>query len=227
MKIRKILTVIIFALLIPATVVAGMTLFERQKYSFFITAVAILSVLPVILSLEKKESDAKKLVLIAVMTSLSVVSRILFEWFPHFKPVTAFVIITGIYLGKEAGFLCGAFSALISNFVFGQGSWTPFQMMTWGLIGLFAALFGKILSKNIALCCVFGALSGVLYSMLMDVYTVLWVDPDFSFTRYIAAITTAIPTTVSYVVSNVLFLLFLLKPIGKKIERIKQKYGIE
>lgn len=227
MKIRKILTVIIFALLIPATVVAGMTLFERQKYSFFITAVAILSVLPVILSLEKKESDAKKLVLIAVMTSLSVVSRILFEWFPHFKPVTAFVIITGIYLGKEAGFLCGAFSALISNFVFGQGSWTPFQMMTWGLIGLFAALFGKILSKNIALCCVFAALSGVLYSMLMDVYTVLWVDPDFSFTRYIAAITTAIPTTVSYVVSNVLFLLFLLKPIGKKIERIKQKYGIE
>lgn len=227
MKAKKILIVLIFVLLIPAAVVLSMTVFDKQKYSFFILAVAILSVIPVLLSLERKESDTKKLVMIAVMTAISVVSRMVFEWIPHFKPVTAIVIITGIYLGKEAGFLCGAFSALISNFVFGQGPWTPFQMMTWGLIGIFAALLGKILSKNLLLCCVFGALSGVFYSMLMDVYTVLWVDPDFSFTRYLAAITTAIPTTISYVVSNVIFLLVLSKPIGKKIERMKLKYGIE
>lgn len=226
MKTKRILTVLIFALLIPATVVLSMTVFEKQRYSFFIIAVAVFSLVPVILSMEKKDSDVKKLVMIAVMTSLSVVSRIIFEWAPNFKPVTALVIITGIYLGKEAGFLCGAFSALISNFVFGQGPWTPFQMMTWGLVGVFAALCGKMLKKSLLLCCAFGAASGVFYSMLMDVYTVLWVDPDFSIARYIAAITTALPTTISYVVSNVIFLLVLSKPIGKKIERMKLKYGI-
>ena len=226
MKTKKILIILILALCIPAVVVAGMTVFDKQKYAFSITAVAVFSVIPVLLSLEKKDSDVKKLVMIAVMTSLSVVSRIVFEWIPHFKPVTAIVIITGVYLGKEAGFLCGAFSALISNFVFGQGPWTPFQMLTWGLIGVFAALIGKTLSKNLLLCCAFGALSGVFYSLLMDVYHVLWVDPSFSMARYLAAVITAVPTTVSYVVSNVVFLLVLFKPIGKKIERIKQKYGI-
>ncbi|MBQ7653751.1 MAG: ECF transporter S component, partial [Clostridia bacterium] len=169
MKAKKILTILILALFIPAIVIASMTVFDKQRYSFFIFAVAVFSVIPVFLSLEKKDSNVKKLVMIAVMTSLSVVSRIIFEWVPHFKPVTAIVIITGICLGKEAGFLCGAFSALISNFVFGQGPWTPFQMMTWGLIGVFSAVLGNFLKKNLALCCIFGALSGVFYSFLMDV----------------------------------------------------------
>lgn len=227
MKTRNILIYIILLVLIPAAVVSGMTFFSNKSYYIFALAVAVLSLAAVFLSLERKKSDSKKLVIISVMTALSIVSRMIFEFAPHFKPVTAFVIITGLYLGKEAGFLCGAFSALISNFVFGQGPWTPFQMLAWGIIGLISALLSRFILGRLSLICLLGAVSGIVYSFLMDIYTVLWIDPHFSFSRYIAALTTAIPTTASYVVSNVLFLLVLAKPIGKKINRVKEKYGID
>ena len=48
------------------------------------------------------------------------------------------IMLTAMYLGSEAGFLTGAMAALLSNFYFGQGPWTAFQMLAWGLIGWIA-----------------------------------------------------------------------------------------
>ena len=60
----------------------------------------------------------------------------------------------------------------------------------------------------------------------MDIWTVLWYAEGFSWKLYQSALITAIPYTLSYMVSNVLFLLILSKPIGDKLARIKIKYGI-
>src|SRR5690625_3847939 len=111
------------------------------------------------------------MVVIAVMIALAVVGRFLFLAIPGFKPVTAIVIITAVYFGAEAGFLVGALSALISNLYFGQGPWTPFQMFAWGAIGLIAGLpFIRIyLMRSKWLIMLFGAFSGVLFSLLMDI----------------------------------------------------------
>ena len=54
--------------------------------------------------LEKKKQDFRLLVVISVLTALSVTGRLIFAVLPGFKPVTAVVIISGIYFGKEAGF---------------------------------------------------------------------------------------------------------------------------
>ena len=78
------------------------------------------------------------------MVALSVTGRFI----PFFKPVTALTVLTAVYLGGEAGFLCGALSAVISNFWFGQGPWTPFQMLAWGMIGLFAGLLASPLKRS-------------------------------------------------------------------------------
>ena len=160
------------------------------------------------------------------MTALSVAGRFVFAPIPFFKPVTAIVIITAIYLGAEAGFITGAFSAVVSNFYFGQGPWTPFQMFAWGLIGFLAGLLAKRLLESKVLLIIFGALSGVAFSFIMDVWTTLWADGTFNIARFIASITTAAPFTVVYMVSNVIFLLLLTKPIGRKLQRLKTKYGI-
>ena len=80
--------------------------------------------------------------------------------------------------------------------------------------------------KSKIFLCAFGALAGVLFSLLMDVWTVLWMDGRFVLTRYLAAISSALPVTVGYAVSNVIFLLLLAGPIGEKLERIKKKYGL-
>lgn len=223
---KKILIVFIF-ILMPFIVVSASVMMKKNSYVLSSIALSFLSVFAFSVSFEQKNKDLKLFVITAAMISLSIVSRIIFEFIPHFKPVAAMVVITGVYLGKEAGFLCGAFTALISNFYFGQGPWTPYQMLAWGIIGLVAALFSKILKNNKIFLCVFGAFFGVLYSLLMDVYSVLWAYGAFEIKRYAAFVVTAFPTTVTYAISNVIFLFILAKPIGKKIERITTKYGIK
>lgn len=113
------------------------------------------------------------------------------------------------------------------EFYFGQGPWTPFQMFSWGIVGLIAGVFAPQLKKSLVFRIIYSAVSGVLYSLLMDIYTTLWYDGTFNLTRYIAAVTSAVPVTLTYVVSNVAFIIVLAKPIGSVLERIKTKYGMQ
>jgi energy-coupling factor transport system substrate-specific component len=154
------------------------------------------------------------------MIALSVVGRFI----PFFKPVAALTIISGIYIGVDAGIMVGSFSILLSNFYFGQGPWTPFQMLAFGLVGLIAALLKEPLKKSKPFLLVFGAVSGFLLSAVMDVWTVIWYNGSFDVKLYFAAFITALPHTLLYVVSNVVFLYFMSKPFGEKLERIKIKF---
>lgn len=223
---KRIISFIILCVLVPAAVVAGALLFDERRYAWVILCVTLLSCLPMFISFERNSADAKRLVMIAVMTALSVAGRFLFAALPGFKPVTAMVVITAMYFGSEAGFMTGALSAVISNFYFGQGPWTPFQMFSWGIIGLLAGLFARRLRQSRIWLSAFGVLAGVLYSLLMDIWTVFWADGYFNLTRYIAAVGSAAWFTAVYAVSNVIFLMLFAKPIGKILDRISVKYGI-
>lgn len=223
---KKWLSGIISVLIIPAIIIAGNLFFNEKQYAFVSIAVSVLAIVQFFISFEKKENAGTRLVLIAVMTAFSVVGRMIFAMIPGFKPVTAIVIITAIYFGKEAGFITGALSAVLSNFYFGQGPWTPFQMLTWGLIGFIAGAFAKKLTDNKIFISVFGFIAGISFSLLMDIWSTLWMYGLFNWSRYITSVSTSLPYTVLYAASNVIFLLLLAKPIGKKLERIKIKYGI-
>lgn len=225
--IKKIIRYGVYLLVIPVVIVIGITLFSDRQYAFISLAIAFLACVPFFMAFEKKDdANSKKLIILAVMVTLSVLGRFLFVMIPFFKPVTAIVIITAIYFGSEMGFLCGALSALLSNISFGQGPWTPFQMMIWGLIGLLAGVLAGRLRSNRLILAIFGVFTGILFSLVMDVWGVLLVDGSFNLSRYMAALFTALPTTFTYALSNVVFLLLFTKPIGKKLERIKIKYGL-
>ncbi len=225
-KKKSIITLAIFIILIPVIVLLGASVFKEKSYAFTILLVAFASLIPLFYAFERKENSSKELTIIAVMVALSSIGRFIFAFLPGFKPVTAITIIAAIYLGKEAGFVIGSLSAVISNFYFGQGPWTPFQMLSWGLIGLVAGLLAKKLKGNKVLLSLFGIFAGVFYSLALDVWTTLWVDGTFNIARYLASITTAIPITIEYAVSNVIFLLLLTKPLGSKLNRIKTKFGL-
>lgn len=226
MKAKKFITIVILLVLIPAFVVLGSVLFKEKYYSYMSLLIAVLSFIPVFYSFEKRENSSKELSVLAVMIALSVVGRFVFSFLPGFKPVTAITVITAIYLGSEAGFLIGSISAVISNFYFGQGPWTPFQMLAWGIIGFVAGIISKPLKKSKLILIAYGVFSGVMFSLTMDIWTVLWADGTFNISRYIASQTAALPLTVEYAISNVIFLILLTKPIGQKLERIKNKYGL-
>ncbi|MBO4217592.1 MAG: ECF transporter S component [Clostridia bacterium] len=213
---------IIPIVLIPAAIFAGVFLLDEKRYAFIILAVTVMALLLFIAGFEKKRTGTRRLVIVAAMVALSVIGRFI----PLFKPITALTIITAVYLGSEAGFLVGALSAVISNFYFGQGPWTPFQMFAWGMIGFIAGFLASPLKKSRLLLVVYGAVAGVLYSFIMDVWTVLWYGEGFDMSLYLASITAAIPYTVMYAVSNVIFLFIIAKPFGEKLQRVKLKYGV-
>ena len=60
----------------------------------------------------------------------------------------------------------------------------------------------------------------------MDIWTMLWYSDGFDLNVYKYALFTAIPYTVSYALSNLIFLFLLAKPLGEKLERVKIKYGV-
>ena len=213
--------------LIPAALFAGVTIFNDRNYMLVSAFVALLSCLPFFIAFETNENTGRELVVIAVMCAISVVGRLIFAPIPGFKPVTAVVIITGAVLGAEAGFITGSMTALCSNIFFGQGPWTPFQMFSWGIIGFISGLiFFKRQKKNLIFIIIAGMLFGVLFSLLMDIWTTVSVSGEFIVNEYIACIIAAIPVTIEYAVSNAVFLAVLFNPFNKKLERIKTKYGV-
>jgi len=197
-----------------------------MNYALYSGIIVILMLIVFYARFEKRKSRSRRLVIIAVMTALSVLGRFIFAVIPAFKPITAIVVITAIWLGPECGFMVGSLSALISNFYFGQGPWTPFQMIAFGLIGVFAGLISGLLKKSKIALAVYGAIAGVAFSLIMDIWSVLWFAEGFTWSLYWAAIITAIPFIIGYAVSNVVFLLLLGKPFGDKLERVINKYGI-
>jgi len=60
----------------------------------------------------------------------------------------------------------------------------------------------------------------------MDIWTTLWADGGFNIARYLASAVTALPITATYAISNIIFLLLLSKPFGRKLNRLKTKYGL-
>jgi len=144
-----------------------------RHYVLISLVAAALSMAPFFLRFERKRAQARELVLIAMLAALAVVSRIAFAPLPNVKPVTFVIIVCALVFGAESGFMIGAVTAIVSNLFFGQGPWTPWQMLAWGMVGFSAGLLGKQawLQHRVALA-LFGFAWGFLYGWIMDIYVV-------------------------------------------------------
>ena len=221
-RVRAVLRYIIPFLLIPALVALSVFVFDGQRYLIVSLGIAVLALVLFFSGVERKNIGSRRMVITAIMTALAVFGRFI----PLFKPITAICVMTAMYLGAQAGFLTGSLSVLISNIYFGQGPWTPFQMLGFGMIGLIAGYLSEPLKRSAVLLLIYGVLSGAAYSCIMDVWTVLWYNGGFDWGLYLAALASALPFMVLYAVSNAAFLLLLRKPVGNKLSRIKIKYGV-
>ena len=146
-----------------------------------------------------------------------------------FKPIAAIVIITGVSLGGEAGFLCACLIMMISNMFFGQGPWTPWQMFSFGMIGFLAGILyqkGILKARKLDLC-IYGFLSVFLiYGGIMNPASVLMSYGYITKSSLIAYYISGAPVDLVHAVSTVIFLWLLSRPLLEKLERIKVKYGL-
>lgn len=225
-NIKNLIFYIIAFAVIPILIAVGILFLPNSNYAVISIVIAILCNIPFLLNFEKSKTNTREIVLIAVMVTLAVISRLIFAPIPSFKPLTAMVIITGIAFGAKAGYITGAMSAVLSDVFFGAGPWTPFQMLVWGIIGFFAGLLfcGKKLKMWQVL--IYSVISGVIFSLIMDIWTVFAVDNSFTFLRYGQVLLASLPFMAIYAVSNFVFVLILTKPFMKKLVRIKDKFGV-
>lgn len=227
LNLRRIISLICYLVLIPFVVAFGYYLFKNKNYNLISIIVCILAIIPFFVKFEFSRNSAREIVIVGVMVALSVVSRVIFSATPGFKPIASIIIISGVAFGGEIGFIVGALSALISNFFFGQGSWTPFQMFAWGFVGLISG-FVKLKDRktNLIYIVIVGIISGIIYSVLMDYYTTVSVYNTFNLSAYFMFLGNGLPFMITYAVSNVLFLIILYFPLTKKLGRIKLKYAV-
>ena len=230
------LSLAIMVLLGPLAVV----LFTRLKQSFYLSGLTIivLTIAAFFLHFESRKPQARELVLLAVLCALAVASRAAFGFVPHFKPMLAIVMLTGIAFGPEAGFLCGAISGFASNFIFGQGPWTPWQMFAYGIGGMLAGLFALcgILKKSprawrdggwrdILGLTVFGFLCILLVvGPLLDTSTFFMAG--FSASSPLAVYLAGVPVNCVHGSAVALTMLLFGKPLLDRLCRIQIKYGM-
>lgn len=229
---KQILSVVLTELIgIPLCIAIGFFFFGDRKYLFISMMTAVLSCIPFWTSLSRGKYSAKKVVLIAVLVAIATAGRSVFFMFPGIKPMAAVVIVTGISLGAEAGFLTGSLTMLLSNMLFGQGPWTPWQMFSMGLIGLLAGLLataGKERMEKRSSLCLFGLISPlVIYGGIMNFASLLMMSYTINKESIIAIYLSGIPMDMLHAVSTVIFLAVGGKPMLEKIERVKKKHGIE
>jgi energy-coupling factor transport system substrate-specific component len=226
---HKIGAALLILVCIPAVLAAGMLLFQNANYYMISVIVIALAIGAVALVFEGRRPQAKELVIIAVLIAVSVAGRAAFFMLPQFKPVIAMVIIAGVCLGGETGFIVGILSGFISNFIFGQGPATPFQMFGFGVIGFLAgALFrsGLLKKTRLSLCVYGGVTTLVIYGGLLDMCSLLLARTPFSWSALLVYLATGLPFNVIHASATVVFLLLLAKPMIEKIDRVKIKFGL-
>ena len=221
------LSLAIMVLLVPLAVV----LFTRLKQSFYLSGLTIivLTIAAFFLHFESRKPQARELVLLAVLCALAVASRAAFGFVPHFKPMLAIVMLTGIAFGPEAGFLCGAISGFASNFIFGQGPWTPWQMFAYGAGGMLAGfLFAKNrLPKKPVAMGIFGFLAVLLFvGPLLDTCTVFLTLPVINAQTAWPLYVSGFPVNLSQGLCTLLTMLLFGKPLLEKLDRVKLQYGM-
>lgn len=223
----KILSAVLIASAGLLTVLWQLFLAETASYYIISVVILLLSAVPFFAGFERSKPTAREMSVIAVLTALAVVSRAVFYLIPQMKPIGAVVIVSAVCLGADRGYIIGALSAFISNFIFGQGIWTPFQMVALGLVGFISGLiFDKIKAGRVSLAIVGFILTAVLYSLIVDLSSVLMITGEYSAAAVLSVYGAGIPFSLSFGASTAVFLFLFGEPFIKKIRRVIVKYDI-
>jgi Prenyltransferase and squalene oxidase repeat len=174
---------------------------------------------------ERSRPPAQVVALVAALAALAIAGRIAFAAFPNVKPTTDIVIFAGYALGGAPGFAVGALAALVSNFWFGQGPWTPWQMAGWGFCGVLGAAlavgFRNAGRLVLAATCGF---AGILYGALMNFSLMATYGGDLSWKHFWVLEGRAIPFEVAHVLGNVVLALVAGPAMVRMLVRFRERF---
>ena len=188
------------------------------------SSIIVVAILIIFLGeLNKKKLSINYLVMVATMSAFAAIGRILFVGIASFQPMSFIVMITGYTWGKRSGFLVGAVGAFISNLYLGQGPWTSWQMLGWGLCGILAGFLGE--RQNSLRYIYFIALAGfcgIFYGLIINVWHWLAFTYPLNTATFIAVFTSSLPFDIMHLTGNILFAIILAKPFYNILSKYKK-----
>lgn len=222
-------SVISLLILAPVTAILSFRFLESDSYYIAAVLIIILSLMPFFIFFENRKIKTSEIVIVAMMIALCVASRSVMAFIPQMKPTCALVIVTAIAFGPNVGFVTGSLSMFVSNFLFSQGMFTPFQMLGMGLVGFFCGLIfsGKSYHTNrIAVSLVGGILSFAVYGLVVDSCSVLMMVTEYTPKAVLSVYASGLTFNVIHGVTTAILLFFINKPMTDKFSRLRIKYGI-
>ena len=215
------------ALLAVPLVLAACAYLNLDQSALLTVATALTAVGGFFAAFETSRPSLRQVMPTVVLAALAAAGRMLFAHIPDFKPVSAICILAGAVFGRSSGFMVGALAALVSNFFFGQGPWTPWQMYAWGLVGYLAGVLADRgwLDRTPALLA-FGFSSALLYGLLLNGWNAIGFVHPLTLPAVLVSFGAALPFDLMHGAATVAFLAALYLPWKKKLERIKKKYAL-
>jgi Prenyltransferase and squalene oxidase repeat len=174
---------------------------------------------------ERSRPPSQVVALVAALAALAIAGRIAFAAFPNVKPTTDIVVFAGYALGPAPGFAVGALAGLVSNFWFGQGPWTPWQMVGWGMCGVLGAALalGTRNAGRLALAATCG-FAGIAYGVLLNFSLMATYGGDLSLERFLALEARAVPFDAAHAIGNVAFALFAGPAMVRMLVRFRERF---
>lgn len=174
---------------------------------------------------ERSRPPSQVVALVAALAALAIAGRVAFAAIPNVKPTTDIVVFAGYALGPAPGFAVGALAALVSNFWFGQGPWTPWQMAGWGVCGLLGAALALGLRNagrlSLAATC---GLAAVIYGVLLNFSLMATYGGDLTMQRFLALEARAIPFEAAHLIGNVTLALVAGPAMVRMLSRFRRRF---
>jgi energy-coupling factor transport system substrate-specific component len=190
--------------------------------SSIVLLIAVGCVVLAVSAVESGPNRSRELALVAALAAAAAGGRVLFAFIPNVQPVTMIVAATGATLGARAGLATGGAAALASNTVLGQGPWTPWQMIGWGLVGATAAPAGRLLRNRYALAA-FGIVWGFLFDWLMDVWAWSALGPGADVHSFLTLASTGIPFDIAHATGNAVIALVAGPTMIRMLDRYARR----
>jgi len=147
------------------------------------TLLLVLCLAVLLFDVQGQVVDSKLVALLGILISINAALRFVEVAVPGpggFSPIFFLILLTGYVFGGRFGFIMGALTLLVSAIVTGGvGPWLPSQMFVAGWVGMSAPLclgLARLLRLEgrrgeVLLLAAFGALWGLLYGAIMNLWS--------------------------------------------------------
>ena len=174
---------------------------------------------------ERSRPTSQVVALVAALAALAVAGRVAFAPIPNVVATTDIVIFAGFALGGAPGFAVGALAGLVSNFWLGQGPWTPWQMVGWGMCGILGAGLALVRPRAgrfvLATVC---ALAGVAYGALLNFSLMATYGGDLSLDRFLVLESRAVPFDAAHAIGNATLALVAGPAMVRMLVRFRERF---